>query len=234
MKQKFLDKNESEKIFKEGFILGDYWEMVGYARYAHHYEGWTRDKILKNMKLALAENGQNIILLRKTIFDALKGYKFDFQERSEVEVSIPEIEKIKLVNIRDYQRALFGILVLSKQKGGFYGDKLFYGGNLKELIRTSGTYFTDKDFKEFLYFSKKYGFINSFIKREKKKKNSVKIVWVITFYKEGDIYCSIDKFDKVQTYLPTWCAVCKTEIKRGKYCSEHRNRRKTKNGGFNG
>ena len=221
-KQKYLNKEESKKIFEEGFVECDYWEMVAYSRYAFHIKEWSRDKILKNIKEKLLEKGKNTILLRSTIYEAIKGYKYDFLERNQIEVTNPEIEQIKKINIRDYQRAMFGILVLAKQKGGQHGDKLFFSGDIKELILKSGTAFTPKEFKDFLYFSKKYGFISSYIK---KKNKSISIVWVITFAKDGDIYCTIDRFDKVQNYLPTWCIVCKEEISRGKYCRKHKRRR---------
>lgn len=222
-KKKYLDRSQSEKVFKEGFVECDFWEIVGYSRYAYHSEGWSKGKILRTVKEKLSEKGLNIILLRNTIHDAVNGYKYDFFENNKVEITVPEMDKIKQINIRDYQRAIFGILVLSKHKGTQQGEKIFFSGDLKDLIRKSGTYFTDKQFKEFLYFSKKYGFISSFIK---KKKNSVFLVWIITFAQIGKIYRVIDNFEKVQQYLPNYCILCKKEIIRGKYCKEHRGRRK--------
>jgi hypothetical protein len=40
----YLNREQSKKIFQDGFVKYDYFEMCGFARWAKNCEGWSKEK----------------------------------------------------------------------------------------------------------------------------------------------------------------------------------------------
>jgi len=64
------------------------------------------------------------------------------------------------------------------------------------------------------------------IGKEKKLVTAVvkkkKLSWRVSFAKDdGEFFCQIKDFSRVQDYLPSFCAVCRKEVWKKKYCTEH-------------
>jgi len=50
-----------------------------------------------------------------------------------------------------------------------------------------------------------------------------KLSWRVSFAKEeGEFFCQIKDFSRVQDYLPFFCFVCGKEVWKRKYCDEHK------------
>ena len=61
-KMKYLNKEQSEKIFREGFVKYDYFEMCAFARWARNCEKWSKNKIEKHIRSEFFKKGLNIVL----------------------------------------------------------------------------------------------------------------------------------------------------------------------------
>ncbi len=205
---KYLDRKQSEKIFKSGFVKYDYFEMCGFARWAHNVEGWSKDKIEKHIKSEFFKNGINIVLLRETIHKAVLSSRFDFLEQETVIITKPEIEKISKIKNRRWQKSAFGILVFSKKLGVYNKSVLYFWQDIKEICRKIGVYMGDKEYSDFLtYIGKEMNYITSIVRRDK-------LSWRISFATEGETFCTITDFTRVQDYLPKFSTVTNNDKKK--------------------
>lgn len=215
-KMKYLNREQSKKIFQSGFVKYDYFEMCGFARWAKNCEGWSKDKIEKHIKSEFFKHGLNIVLLRDTIHKAVLSSRFDFLEQETVTISKTEIEKISNLKNRRWQKATFGILVFSKKFGIYNKNTLYFWQDIKEIVRKVGVYMNDKEYSEFLtYIGKEMNYITSVLRRDK-------LSWRISFASDDDVYCTVTDFSRVQDYLPTFCVSCGKITEKKKYCEEHR------------
>lgn len=189
--------------------------MVGFSRWAFNIEKWSRNKIEKHIRSECFRNNLNIVLLREQIHKAVLGCRYDFLERDSVSISKQEIEKIKKLPNREYQKAVFGILVFSKKNGLFLGNKLYYNSDIMDVCRKMGIRFSEKEFKNFETFIDRDTKIIEAVMRKSKQS------WKISLYEEGDIFVEIRDFSNIVKYLPLWCSVCSKETKSKKsYCPE--------------
>lgn len=218
---KFLDEKESKKVFEGGFTDYDWMEMVGYSRYAHKYFGWSAPKIEKEMRKIFSEKGINLVQLIDTMKSAISKRRFDFLELDSVNITIPEIEKIKQLKNRSYQKATLAVLIMAKHRGMLWSDKPALFGGRKEfgdIIRSKiAVYFNKTEFDDYsTYIGKEVGYISFHISKGDVGK------WIVNFSEDGEIFKTINSFDNFKTILPFYCVKCKKEIPRGKYCSECR------------
>lgn len=214
-KNKFLNKIQSASIFENGFIEYNYAEMCGYARYAHQVKKWSKDKIEKSIRVKFFDKGKNIVLLRDIIHKAVLSSKYDFLEVESVVITKAEIEKIKLIKNRKYQKAVFGILVFAKKGGVCHRGKPSLSCDdsvLNDICKKVGVIFNPIDFEDFLIFSR------GLIHRQPSRRKGY---WILEMAEDDETYCTITEFERVQDYIPTWCKECGKETnKRRDYCDE--------------
>jgi len=218
MKNKFLNKEQSEKIFREGFVEYNFSEMVGFARYAFTQK-WSRERIEKAIRVKFFEKGLNLVLLREQIHKAALMSKMEFLEQDKVIITKGEIDKIKSLPNRRSQLSVFGILVYAKKLGVWSKNKLYFWGDLKESLRNTGIFMSNKEYNDFL----------TFVGKDKRlilaNINKKKLSWKVLVAEEDtheNFYLEITDFAKVQKYLPFFCQECKKEMRLGKYCDEHK------------
>lgn len=213
---KYLNREQSKKIFQNGFVKYDYFEMCGFARWAKNCEGWSKDKIEKYIKSEFFKHGLNVVLLRETIHKAVLGSRFDFLEQETVTITKKEIEKISKIKTRQFQKAMFGILVFAKKYGVYSGSSLYIWQDLKEIIYKSGVPMSDDEYNSFRTYIHRD--MNYLIHMMRKRKQS----WRVQIYSDGEFFCQISDFTNFQKLLPYFCSVCGKETKRkGGYCDEH-------------
>ena len=215
-KVKHLDKNEAKLIFENGFNLYDYAEMVAFSRYAIR-EGWSKNKIEKHIRQECFKNGMNLILLQPTIHKAVLSSKYDFLEQEEVIITKEEIAQIAKLKNRQWEKALFSILVFSKKYGIMYQNRLYFWQDIKDVIKRVGVYMKLDEYNKFLTtIGKDMKLVNAVVKKKK-------LSWRISFAKdEGEFFCQIKDFRRVQDYLPNFCNICGKEVWKRKHCDEHR------------
>lgn len=213
---KYLNREQSKKIFQNGFVKYDYFEMCGFARWAKNCEGWSKDKIEKQIRSEFFKKGMNIVLLRETIHKAVLGSRFDFLEQETVTIYKEEIEKISKIKNRKWQKAVFVILVFAKKYGVYTNKSLYVWQNLKDILSKGKIFMNEGEYGEFI------GYIvadmNYLVSVVRKRKHS----WRIQIYNEGDFFCQISDFADFQKLLPYFCPICgmETSNKKG-YCEEH-------------
>lgn len=213
---KYLNREESKKIFNEGFVKYDFIEICAFSRYAHNVEKWSKNKIEKHVRSEFFKNGLNIVLLQETIHSAVLSSRRDFLEQETVSISIPEIEKISKIKNRRWQKAMFGILVFSKKFGVYNKNSLYFWQDIKDVSRSVGVYFTEKEYSDFLtHVGKELNYMNAVVRK-------TKMSWRIGIFTEGEQYCFINDFSKVQNFLPTFCVICGKITEKKKYCLEHK------------
>lgn len=213
---KYLNREESKKIFNDGFIKYDFIEMCAFSRYAHNIEKWSKNKIEKHIRSEFFKNNMNIVLLQETIHSAVLSSRRDFLEQDIVTISKLEIEKISKIKNRRWQKAMFAILVFSKKFGIYNKKSLYFWQDIKDVCKKVGVYFSEKEFDEFsTYVGKELKYMNAVVRK-------TKLSWRIGLYTEGEIFCTIIDFSKIQDYLPYFCSICGKETKRKNgYCEEH-------------
>ena len=215
-KPKYLNREQSKKIFENGFVKYDYFEMCGFARWAKNCEGWSKEKIEKNIRSEFFKNGLNIVLLQDTIHKAVLGSRFDFLEQETVVVTKEEIEKISKIKTRQFQKAMFGILVFAKKYGIYNNSSLYIWQDLREIISKSNVSMSDKEYKDFRsYVCADMNYLVSVMRKTKQS-------WRVQIYTEGEFFCQINEFSNFQKLLPYFCSVCGKETRSSKgYCEEH-------------
>jgi hypothetical protein len=215
-KVKHLSESESRTIFEKGFKDYSYAEMVGFSRYAFR-QGWSKGKIEKHIRTECFKNGMNLVLNQPSIHKAVLSSKYDFLEQEEVIITKEEILQISKLKNRRWEKALFAILVFSKKYGTVYKTNLYFWLDVKEVIKRVGVHMKLDEYHEFL----------TTIGKEKKLVNAVvrkkKLSWRISFAKDdGEFFCQIKDFSRVQDYLPNFCNTCGKEVWKRKFCDEHR------------
>lgn len=215
--RKFLDRKEAEQIFELGFVKYDFFEMVAFSRYCHHLKGWGKAKIEKHIRSEFFKAGQNIVVLSEQIHKAVLLCRFDFLEHETVIVTKNEIEKIKTVKNREYQKSVFGILVFAKKYGIWNDGKLYFNRDIRDYIKKVGVNIPPKDFSKFsTYIGIDTHLIDLVIRKTKSS-------WRINFAEEvGELFCEISDFSNIVSNLPYFCSLCGeiTESKKS-YCDEH-------------
>jgi len=213
---KHLDKIQAKRIFENGFVLYDYAEMVAFSKYAIR-EGWSKDKAEKYIRNEFFKNGMNLVLLQSTIHKAVLSSKYDFLEQEEVIITKEEIAEISKLKNRKWEKALFSILVFGKKYGIIFKSNLYSWQDLKENIKKVGVHMKLDEYNQFLAtIGKERKLVNAVVKKKK-------LSWRISFAKDdGEFFCQIKDFNRVQDYLPNFCNVCGKEVWKRKYCSEHR------------
>lgn len=213
---KYLNREQSKKIFQNGFVKYDYFEMCGFARWAKNCEGWAKDKIEKQIRSEFFKKGMNIVLLRETIHKAVLGSRFDFLEQETVTIYKEEIEKISKINNRKWQRAVFVILVFAKKYGVYTNKSLYIWQNLKDILSKNEISMNEKEYGEFLgYVVADMNYIVSVVRKRKQS-------WRIQIYNEGEFLFQISDFTNFKKLLPYFCLECGKETKRKNgYCETH-------------
>ena len=213
---KYLNREQSKKIFQNGFVKYDYFEMCGFARWAKNCEGWSKDKIEKYIKSEFFKHGLNVVLLRETIHKAVLGSRFDFLEQETVTIYKEEIEKIANIKNRKWERAIFAVLVFAKRYGIYTNKSLYIWQNLKDVLSKNGISMNEKEYDEFLgYIVADMNYLVSVVRKRKQS-------WRIQIYKEGEFFCQISDFTNFQKFLPYFCLECGKETKRKNgYCETH-------------
>lgn len=213
---KYLNREESKKIFNDGFVKYDFIEMCAFSRYAHNVEKWSKNKIEKHIRSEFFKNNMNIVLLQETIHSAVLSSRRDFLEQDVVTISNSEIEKISKIKNRRWQKAMFGILVFAKKFGVYNKTSLYFWQDTKEISRKVGVYFSEKEYDEFLTnVGKELKYMNAVVRK-------TKMSWRIGLYTEDKVFCTISDFSRVQDYLPTFCFTCGKITQKKKYCEEHK------------
>lgn len=215
-KMKYLNKEQSEKIFKEGFVKYDYFEMCAFARWARNCEKWSKNKIEKHIRSEFFKKGLNIVLLQDSIHNAVLSSRFDFLEQETVIIYKEEIEKISKIKNRRWQKAIFGILIFAKKFGIYSKGNLYFWRDIKETLGKSGVYMNEEEYEKFIpYIGKEMKYLNAVIRKDK-------LSWRVSIYNEGEFFCQISDFSNFQKFLPFWCSICGKETKSKKgYCEEH-------------
>lgn len=215
-KMKYLNKEQSEKIFKNGFVKYDYFEMCAFARWAKNCEKWSNNKIEKHLRSEFFKNGLNIVLLQESIHTAVLSSRFDFLEQDSVDITKKEIEKISKIKTRRWQKAMFGILVFAKKFGVYSKENLYFWRDIKEILGKSGIYMKEEEYQKFIsYVGKELGYLNAVIRK-------VNLSWRVGIYTDGELFCTVRDFSDFQKLLPYFCSVCGKETKNKKgYCEEH-------------
>lgn len=215
-KYKYLDRKQSKKIFELGFVKYDYVEMCAFARWAKNCEGWSKEKIEKHIRSEFFKKGLNIVLMADEIHRAVLGSRFDFLEQETVTITKTEIEKISKLKSRQYQKAMFGILVFAKKYGIPIKSNIYIWQSLKDVIIKSGVPMSQKEYFDFItYINKDMGYVVSTMRKRK-------LSWRVQICSDGEEFCTITEFSDFQKLLPYWCVECGKETgSRNKYCDEH-------------